>query len=172
MLFFCSLYLLARYTKLHTTLPSWSFGKCLKLYLLLLISETIVIWGGNYFSPHPMGSWILTIKTFEYTSPNVILLSLLTLLLFNSIKFQSKFVNWMGISSFAAVIVHVRMFHPMDLHGYSNFIKGIFSSWSAVEAAGIVFAVMIGIFFGSIVIDKIRIMLWNGLLQLFEKCQK
>lgn len=97
---------------------------------------------------HPMG--------YSYASPLVILQAIFLFLIFAKMEFQSKFINWCSASCFAIFLIHM---HPsIKCIGYYAYSGSLYDQpvWKHVICLAILF---IGVFSGSILIDKIRIFL-------------
>ncbi len=151
---FMGLYLLARYIKLwpnRLTCQGWLFYLFgfLGLSVLLTLLAIMVL----QYGIGRVWMW------FYYTSPIVILESLFLLLLFSKIRLSSRYVNWVAISSFSVYLVH----------SYGIFFNRIYisniSRWYEAKPISVflIYSLlfMTLIFCVSIIIDKIRIIIWT-----------
>lgn len=154
---FIGLYLLARYFKLHT--PSYieksSSRKMVLGYFITIIISTI-IWYTTRLVGIDTDRWM-----DSYVSPFVIAESMFLILAFSKLSIKSKFVNWVASSCFAVYLLHCA---PNVLSHYANAIK----TWNQEESFDffIVYTVcfVISVFTISVVIDKIRILMWNKII--------
>ena len=157
---FIGLYLLARYVRLYPnklTGRSKIFDIC--TYIGLSLFTTIC-------------SMILSLITqntdrlvFSYTSPLVIVAALHFFLLFTKIKLQNGVVNWVASSAFAVFLLHTDslFFIPYYLEPIKRcFINESFSMF-LVNTTMRIFCVYVI----AILIDKIRIFIWQSLCRLY-----
>lgn len=128
--------------------------KYLNFYFLIVAINTglfivsYYVWGGGFFRP----------RLVYYTSPLVILQSIFFFLFFlNCNLSQNKFVNWVAASSFAVFIVHV----SQGLKFYRILVAGIYDTWSGFTCIALLFVAMVAVFLLSILIDQLRIYIWN-----------
>lgn len=155
-LFFIGLYLLARYIRVY--IPKWSLYKPtidFSIYLVCVMLVTCVCFIFpllfNKFFPLDM---------FSYICPTTIVGALSLLLCFTKINIQKRFVNWCGISCFAVFLMHVS---PSTLWHFKSLFIYLHERMSVFEYWGATFIILLCIFIVSILIDKIRIMIWNRL---------
>ncbi len=151
---FVGLYLLARYVRLYTpSFSKYSYRQDLLIYLLIVLFTAIVGFTLT-FKGHGMDNIL-----YEYTSPLVILSSLFFLLAFSKMKIQSKMMNWIASSAFAAYLFHTNRF----------FFDGVFCKqiviWSntmnTFQFAIYTMGWILLIFILAILMDKIRLFCWN-----------
>lgn len=156
---FIGLYLLARYYNIYKPYSSYfsnlSFKKTLIIVLLTCSIITFL-----YIAP----SYLLNINTtflgghfISYISPLTILLSLLILISFSKINMNNQFINWLGASSFAVYLLHS---NPNINYRFKEYIQCIYQT-SGNCALFKIFLFLLFIFFSAILIDQIRIALWN-----------
>lgn len=93
--------------------------------------------------------------TINYSNPLVVLSSMSLFLFFISFNFKSKIINWLAVSAFAIYLIHTRepvlsWFRDFDIYAFHNYGYFVF--------AGSIIGVMLLIFFGSILVDKVRIL--------------
>lgn len=156
---FMFLYLLARYMRLYPskqTTYKISTDFCIYIVTSLLTAIAALVFvvvGLNAYS------------VLNYLSPLVILAAVYFFLAFTKFHFTNKSVNYVAISSFAAYL----------LHGQENFLDCIYCAhvqmW-ITHCSKVMFvinsAIMIfGLFALAIILDKLRIRLWDGLVSLF-----
>lgn len=161
-LFFIGLYLLARYMRIYQ--PNITKFKCttdLMVYIVVSVFVTVVcvlppLLIGRNFQP-----W------WNYIAPTTILGAVSLLLAFSKMKFQSKFVNWCGASCFAVFLLHI---NPNILrHHFKDLFIYLHNHCSTLEFWGLTFVILIAIFFIAIIIDQLRIILWDKVWPIIEQ---
>lgn len=151
---FIGLYLLARYIKIYS--PKWSQYTS-SIYLSIYFGCVILVTLLSYLPPI-LFNRSFPLSLYSYICPTTIIGALALLLCFSKFSFQNKFVNWCGISCFAVFLMHVSpstLWHFKDLFVYlhDNLSTPIF--WLSN------FGILSLIFIISILIDKIRIKIWD-----------
>jgi surface polysaccharide O-acyltransferase-like enzyme len=161
---FIGLYLLARYVYINK--PRWSklpwstdimiYLVCVCLTIILKYFMNIIGVGGDFISE----------KMGNYASPTTIIGSLFFFLAFTKFKFHSRFINWCAISCFAAYILHQQFdakfyYNVLFQHLYNIVPLSLF--WPSA------ILVVLVIFMICILIDKIRIVVYNELLKIFSR---
>ena len=149
---FCILYLLARYLRVyHPRLTQFRQHTDLLIYLGVVAFLTIVVF---------VLRWRFNIGGifYFYNCPFVILGATYLLLFFSKLKFKSRAVNWVAISSLAIYLTH------SNTH-LATYYDGTIRQWFYGESrpAFLLYATLliIGVFTASILIDKVRLGLWN-----------
>lgn len=158
---FMGLYLLARYMRLY---PS----KIMKLRkttdLLLYLGLVIVL---TLFAMLIIYTSVMEIGTlYAYSSPLVIISSVFFFLFFSKLSFSCYTVNWVAISAFSIYLTHCNPLFLMPIY-----VKYI-TEWYSLDTTHFLFFVMGFMFliaFSSILLDKLRLFLWSGLV---DKCGK
>lgn len=156
---FCGLYLLARYLRIYR--PRWSQNKAtydFSAFGVLALSVTILVfilrmyngWGGVFY---------------KYTSPNTILMSVMCLLCFSKISIKNKFINWIAISSLSVYLTHNSSF-LRDY--YDSTIRSWFQELPYIYFVFRVALLIIVIYAVSILLDKIRILIWRTLMPMLK----
>ena len=103
----------------------------------------------------------------NYGSPITIIASVLLFLLFFRLpKFHSKFINWVGVSCLASFILHTcepvfSWFVQKDVMYFTNEPFLIYCLKIGV--------VILGIFFTSILLDKVRLLIFSPIISLSGK---
>lgn len=109
-----------------------------------------------------MGYMTYIEKLYAYNSPLVIMASVVVFLLFMRIEIKANWINVIAASSFAAFLLHCNYF----------FLEGVYvrliKLWFLTETS-IMFLIKTSIFISSlfllsILIDRIRLRLWNFLV--------
>ena len=158
-LFFIGLYLLARYTRLYPDkLFSFNKGTDLAVYLAASVLSMVGFWFGY--------KWFgMGFHLNHYDSPLCIIASLYFLLFFSKLGFQSRVINWLAVSAFAIYLIHT---NSLVLPYFKNLSASIMDNPSLAVSAGMILAFIVVAAFLCIVIDKLRILLWNAISRCFE----
>lgn len=158
---FIGLYMLGRYVRLFpsrlTNLPK---EKDLLIYLggvFVICCFNLLFLAFNY-------NITVTGRLYSYASPVVIVSSLYLLLFFSKLSFTSKKVNWVASSCFAVYLFHCNGFFFFAY--YRNVIETLYTS--AYSLMGVVSYVIL-IFVISILLDKVRILLWDFVLKVSQR---
>lgn len=156
---FIGLYMLARYLNLHVNF-SGSFNNSFTLgmyYLILVLGLTSLEILLPLTGLADRVSNLLINMSMSYLSPNVILASVLFFLCFQQIHFSSRIVNWIAISAFGSILLHSYLydlyFEPMIRLFYANNTLSVFLAKT--------FCLMLSFLLVGVLLDKIRILLWN-----------
>lgn len=163
---FVGLYLLAQYVRKYQyeliivkgggKISVAYFSSTLLLFLVTMVSVYLKF---DY----------LTGKIFAYTSPIVILNSLLLLLTFVNIDrkgFVNPVINKIAASSFAAYLLHHNP-NVMDSF-WKNFCWNLYENhWATYIPLAMLF--LISVFSAAVIIDQVRIFCWNKIETLLNK---
>ncbi len=79
--------------------------------------------------------------------------------MFSKLHLKSKLINWCAVSCFAVFLFHSNA--KFFGYSYQEMCQQFYAIYSTWEYWGMMFCVMIGIYVIAILIDKIRIMMWN-----------
>lgn len=90
---------------------------------------------------------------FAYNSPFVILASISFFMMFKSMTFSSKAINYCATSAFAVYLVHK---NPLVWIDFSKWIKEMWNELSLPTFTLLVIALSLGIFYACVVIDQSR----------------
>ena len=149
---FCTVYLIGRWiSKVGTEKLSGNAGRC---YLI----TTIIIFGGSYlafrlfhFDAVQMGDFIFG---YSYASPFVMLQAVFLFLIFSRMNIQRRSINWCAASCLSIFLIHM---HPaIKKIGYYGFTESLYER-HVFEHMAILIVLIFVVFFGSILIDKVRI---------------
>ncbi|MBR2436328.1 MAG: acyltransferase family protein [Alistipes sp.] len=151
---FIGLYLLARYIRIYS--PAWS--KLHIKYDIAIYLSTIIIVSALTFTPPLYLGVKIPLNFYSYISPTTIIGAVYLLLAFSKISIQSKFINWCGVSCFAVFLIHVS---PSTLWHYKDLFVKLHDSLPTLEYWGATFIILTGIFIIAILIDKVRIAIWE-----------
>ncbi len=155
---FFFLYLLARYINIYKpSIIKLDTIKMLGLFFLICFAGSLITLGSllsgiSFLAEHIHG------KMQIYTSPFVIIPSVLLILIFSKVKIQSKIINWLASSCFAIFLIHT---HLMVKPTYNEVCRLIFNNNSGFLYLLIIFMFINSVALGCILIDKLRILCWN-----------
>lgn len=162
---FFFLYLAAKYTRQYLLPGINKISQ--KLYITIYISIVLFI-AILAFIVTRLGIPIAG-RLFTYTNPLVLLESLLLIIIFSRISIKSKIINWVGISCFSVYLLHA---NELLLRPYYGKIINNFSVTESIECFLISTTLFIlGIFLISILLDKVRIAVWNIIISYLSKQQ-
>ena len=162
---FFFLYLAAKYTRQYLLPDINKISQ--KLYITVYISIVLFI-ATLAFIATRLGIPIAG-RLFTYTNPLVLLESLLLVIIFSRISIKSKIINWVGISCFSVYLLHA---NELLLRPYYGKIINNFSVTKNIECFLISTTFFIlGIFLVSILLDKVRIAVWNIIISYSYKQQ-
>ncbi len=103
---------------------------------------------------------------YSYEAPLVILQAVFLFLVFARMKFTSKFINWCASSCLAIFLIHM---HPAIKYiGYYAITESLYSL-PFFQHVGVLLLLIFGVFFGSIMIDKVRIIISEIVYLIIEK---
>ena len=155
--FFCGLYLTARYIKLYPI--TFLYKNSFKFYLIISTVISIFASIGIYFFDS-------AVRMLRYDNPLVIISSISLLLSFTKLSFQNKYINIIAKSSFSVYIIH---FNPYIFPFFRDIVSRIGSQYSNLSLVFILFFFMVVVFLICVLIDQIRICTWNFLNYIIKK---
>lgn len=157
---FMLLYLLAQYTRRFsgkwTTLSSQSY---LLIYLSITLFGALINFFSFYLGIGEGMSWL------SYISPIVIANSLALLLFFSKLQIKSRAINWVASSCFAVYILHC------SRHALEAYCHQISLYYQSDNYCGIILLILC-IYLAAILIDKIRIRIWQLVFEEDEKTRR
>ena len=160
---FFFLYLMAKYTRQYLLPDINKISQ--KLYITVYIS--IVLFIATLAFIVTRLEFPIAGRLFTYTNPLVLLESLLLIIIFSRISIKSKIINWVGISCFSVYLLHA---NELLLRPYYGKIINNFSVTESIECFLISTTFFIlGIFLVSILLDKVRIAVWNIIISYSSK---
>lgn len=140
------IYMLARYMRLHykgTRSRQW-----LWIYLLMTVLST----AGYYLFPDG-------IDTLSYVSPFVVVGSLCLFMWFTTLKIKfNPYVNFIAASAFAVYLLNTA---PKMMGIYKSVIANVFERCPGPLAILAVAGVMVAFFICAVLLDQVRIALWQ-----------
>lgn len=146
------LYMLARYLRMHPSayFRSNRFSFNLMAFITLIIVNCCVAIIGVRLNESALTSRI----AISYTNPLTILSGIYFLLFFSNLRFHSTCINWIAKSCFAVLLTHL-IFFLVDY--YKMIVSATYSKYSNITFMCVICAVLVGIFFTSVIIDKLRL---------------
>ncbi len=154
---FACLYLLARYLNVYRpAFTKWHPRIDLCMYLAICASVTVAYFLlKRYFN---LGGLL-----WFYNSPTTIVAAMFLLLFFSKLTFHSRLVNWLAVSALAIYLTH----SSSSLGPYYDlYIREWHDALPFLPFILYVSLLIAAVFFGSILIDKLRLAVWNQLLRL------
>jgi surface polysaccharide O-acyltransferase-like enzyme len=129
----------------------FTFPQLLALYLFIAAITALFVflaygWKGDTFGDACAGIFA------HYNSPFIVVSSLLVLLMFSKLQFQSKVINYLSSSAFAVYLIHA---HPLLWDEYLNLFPPIYAKYPNLLGVLLMMLVAVIIFFLCIAIDKI-----------------
>ena len=152
---FFGLYLTARYIRLYTPkLTKVKSSVLFVCYVFILLTVSMLCCIITMYYSQECAEMLM-----QYVSPFNTALSILLLLLFSRLKIRNRYINIFGISCFSAYLLHGSPFFYEKIY-YPLGIK-LFYSESAFLSVLFLITMIVSVFLVSIMIDKIRIIIWN-----------
>lgn len=158
---FIGLYLLARFMRLHP-LRVWQLSRWADLGIYLGVVATLTI-AMFVIKQHGGRGGAL----YFYICPLVILGAMHLLLFFSKFSFRNRWVNWLAVSAFAAYLTQSSSFIGGPF--YDQIILNWFNNEPRFQFILYCVSFVLAVFLGSILIDKLRILLWNGISRLIDR---
>lgn len=153
---FFSLYLLARYLRMHPNKYSclnkqWDLSIWVAISMgAALLSMILLAYGSGG-------------RLYNYTSPLMLVSSVYFFLYFTKIHFNNKFINWIGKSCFAVFLIHI------NPHFVDTYFVAPIQRWHSTEPGIIMIGYTAGyilfIFFVAVLLDQVQCF-FNHILKL------
>ena len=157
---FVLLYLIARYIRLYLPRHCSTERKLRCLYVAIFV----LLLSGIFVTS------VFTSIAFAYNSPFVIGASVALLLLFSTLRFQSRIVNMVAASAFSVYLIHM---HPLLWIRLKNLIVSSAAEMDYAMFGVWCIALMVAIFLACVLIDQIRIYLLRPLADVLSLlCEK
>lgn len=158
---FMGLYLLARYIRLYPNrLTAFNKSWDIFIYLVIAVLNTLICVVALSLG---LNQKIVT-HMYSYVSPFVIMASVYFLLFFSKVNISyNKVINFIAASCFAIYLVHSNAWLA---HHYDHAIQSFFAGYRGMAffIRAILFIALV--FVCSILIDKLRILLWKIICKL------
>lgn len=143
--FFCGLYLTARYSRLYPVHILSRHGVLVyvaTLAVVVAISLAALVLVGNYA------------RMLRYDNPLVIIGALGLLNAFSHLRFQSSLVNSLATACFAVYLIH---FDPLVFHYFAMAVRSIYYSTSGIVTVATIFGFLVAVFLACWLIDRVRL---------------
>jgi hypothetical protein len=158
---FFFLYLLARYVRIYVPLIKmvsfylWGWIICALLAAFIAMSFSLLGYGTD-----------ILLYVYGYTSPLTIIGAIMFVVAFSLMKFSRIWINWIAKSSFAVYIVHCHdcIFGPI----YCSSIKLWYETENVCMFLLKIGLLIVVIYTISIIVDKIRIKIWEHILYVIR----
>jgi len=160
---FMGLYVLARYIRLY---PNKFFQQNKYVDLTIYLILTLLTSFATFVQIYTHG---IVSLFYYYDSPFVILAAVYLLLFFTKLSIRSKIVNWIATSCFAVYILHCC---PLFIPDYSATIKAWFDQEPRFSFVCYTMMWIVIVFSLSILVDKIRMVVWHLMCLLWGNLQK
>lgn len=159
---FMGLYLLARYIRLYP-IKLWTLNKNydMVIYGAIVLFTTLITFILQKYSLPGID------RFYIYTSPFVIVSAIHFMLYFTKINFVNKYINWIASSCFGIYLLHSNSYLAKPY--YDNVILNWFYNYSTIDFLFFIIPFIVFVFILAIVIDKIRMFLWNYLKKNINK---
>ena len=163
---YCLMYLIGRWLYRTDSVAKMCINPA-KLYWLVTFAITCFAYLFYAYTPintaERMCNFVLG---YDYAAPLVIIQAICVFLVFSRLQFRSKIINWCASSSLAIFLIHM---HPsIGGIGYYAITKSFYSMPILQHIACLLFLIIV-VFIGSILIDKIRIIFSDIVYVLLEK---
>ena len=154
---FVGLYILANYLRKYDKTERRIL---IILFIVFVILNTVIAFMSTYID---RGAYVN--RLYAYNSPLVILASVAVFLLFTKFQFKSRIVNYIAVSSFAVFLFHANHFFIDEV--YVAWLKKWFALDGIVLFSVKTILLVLSCFCCAIIIDKIRIFIWNKISAKF-----
>lgn len=152
---FIFLYMLLRYVRLY---HEGTIARINRHYFLCTFFGIALLQALLYFAGLRHGmKWLGML--FSYTSPTVIVMSLLLLVWFSRLSFNSKIVNLFAASAFSVYLLHAA---PRTLDRYFIRIDNyLFDNLNGVPCILAIIGLVIATYVVLTLVDQLRVLCWN-----------
>ena len=151
-----NIYLVGRYMRLYpnrfSTMNKWV--DMLVYVLASLLGAVLTFIGVRYGAEG--------YRFFSYASPTIITGSVFFFLFFTKISFHNRFVNWIAASAFAVYVLNC------ETHFWTNYLSINHSWWLKGDVTIYIVKTLlldVAVFVVAIILDKVRMLIWNLLQQ-------
>lgn len=158
---FMGLYMLARYIHVHKPRWSqWSMRKDVAMYALLSTLTAMGILLFTFLDIYPLYAMFT-----KYSSMLIIGAALFLLLAFSKFTYSNQIVNRIAASCFAVYLLHFILF-PTFMRPW---IQHVAAEYSGFAMLGLIALLLLGFYAAAILIDQVRLLLWNRYLAGYFK---
>ena len=163
---YCLMYLVGRWLYKTDYVTKMSINPA-KFYWIITFAITFFVYFFYTYTPintaERMCNFVLG---YDYAAPLVIIQAICIFILFARLQFRSKIINWCASSSLAIFLIHM---HP-SISGIGYYaITESFYNMPVWQHCIYLILLITGVLFGSILIDKIRIVISDFVYLIIEK---
>lgn len=157
---FILLYMIARFIRIHGG-RIFTLNKKfdLLLYILFTLMSAFMISLCEHIGKEAGGLYYFR----AYNSPLMIMASIYLMLFFSKLEFQSKTINWLGKSAYAAFLLHCVVY---DWYRSTHHTFYLNNNWVVASIYSLVFIATL--FTAAILLDQVRILIWNRGTKVIE----
>lgn len=135
------------------------------IYVLICLSAAIFVFGIGYLTKYESLYNRINDMFGAYNSINVLVASAFFFLVFGRMNFSNLFINRIATSAFAVYLFHM---HPLMREYYRDVCRYLYYSYPTGIYLCLIFAFIISVFVGAVLVDRIRIWLWKVLISCFN----
>lgn len=156
---FIGIYLLGRYMRIYPhrlTQMNWKMDMIIYIVIVSVISVSAFVYtrlGGRAG---------VDSRIYSYANPLVIMGAVYLSLAFSKKPFQSRWVNTVASSCLAVYLLHCNGYLYGSL--FSNVIRGLWMEYGLLPFLGITVAYLVAIYVVAIILDQIRLVIWNRIM--------
>ena len=163
------MYLVGRFLR-KTEIVESSSKKPWMQYLVCTIIITAIVYVLYKFTPINTASLMTSMPiAYRYSSPFIILQAVFLFLCFARMNFTNHFINWCASSCLAIFLIHM---HPSIKYiGYYPITESLYNLPMFQHAVQLIVLILC-VFFASILIDKVRIVISEAVYLLLGKMAK
>ena len=161
---FCLIYLIGRWistvgTEELSDNAGWG-------YLILTVAITLLSYTATKVLSYDDAEMKNFILGYSYALPFVMLQAVSLFLIFSRVQIHSKAINWCAASCLSIYLIHM---HPaIKQIGYYDFTESLYDR-AFLEHTVVLVSLITVVFFGSILIDKVRIALSDFIFKQFSE---
>ena len=165
---FCGIYMTGRLLFLYQDkLQEFKHRTFSYIFFLLYLLTAMIIYYLALYQLIGKGHDFMSVQksfAFSYSNPLIIIEAICLFLVFHSMKFSNKLVNYIASSIFAVYLLHL---HPNIKHLYYSYCGQLYNE-SFMYHFIMLGCLFLCIVFISVFIDKIRLLFFQWLYQKFE----
>lgn len=163
------LYLIGRFIKKSNAVNNLEIDATKGYWLTTILIFALVYCSYSYLHITTAEKMCDFVFGYSYSGPFVILQAVFLFLVFARMNFTSKCINWCSASCLSIFLIHM---HPSIKHiGYYSFTESLYDL-PVLQHIGVLLLLIISVFFGCILIDKIRIIISDAVYFLLCKIKQ
>lgn len=157
---FMGLYVLARWLRLYAAkymkISKWGY---FRIYVLTSLLIAVVSFLDTKYK-------LPVSRMFHYSSPFVVISSATLLMFFSKLQFNSRWVNRVAASCFAVYLLHC---HSVVIDFFTTTVREIIDHYNGIGFIFILSVFLLVVYALSILIDQVRIWVWNAISKVIFK---